>query len=390
MENLKDYRELVVFIPCETPWQWSTDVINQTAIELSKKGALVVCYLTTEVKSWKDLIKNKKSRIFFREFRENLYLFSPLYFIPFRRFKWVEDANLFLNILIVRFYLKFASFVKSKSRKIFWIFEPNMFLFRKYFKEGYQLLYDCTDFFIGSDKESAALIRKHEQDLCKAADVVTANSKVLQKHLQNYRKNVHLVPQGFRLDGFEVDKKNYINLNLKPPVIGFVGGINNRLDTAILLPLIKNNLKWNFVLWGPLQKELRTGSDRFDEINQILSLPNVKTGQSTDKAEIPGIISQFDIGMIPYDVSQDFNKYCYPMKVFEYFYLGKPVVSTEITELARFPDLVKIGKNYSEWEKIIKKLQSSRWPKKLIADEKRLAEQNSWANKVNQIVAFLQ
>jgi hypothetical protein len=92
------------------------------------------------------------------------------------------------------------------------------------------------------------------------------------------------------------------------------------------------------------------------------------------------------VGMIPYDISQDFNKFCYPMKLFEYFYLGKPVISTEIMELTRFSDLVKIAKYTSEWEKSIKNIIGKKWPKENILKQRKLALDNSWKNKVNAIV----
>ena len=93
--------------------------------------------------------------------------------------------------------------------------------------------------------------------------------------------------------------------------------------------------------------------------------------------------------MIPYDISQDFNRYCYPMKLFEYFYLGKPVVSTDILELRNFPGLVAIGNTSDDWGKAIKKILSKEWSMKNKKLEKRLSMENSWQMKISKIGSYV-
>lgn len=377
----------IVVIPFNVPWTWSTDYLNQTAFELAKKGNTVICFLSADTIFFKDFTDYKNIKIF-KKYSKNIYLLRPVNYLPFRRFRIVRYINSGINKFILRFISLVFEIKNKYNRKIFWIFDPNLLPVFGVFK-NYTLLYDCVDFFAVGSADNIKRTKLNEKNLCKTADLVVANSTVLVKHLSKYRKPVYLVPQGFRSENCDIKKSKFIKLKAARPVIGFVGGINNRLDTSLLLSLIKKNPKWNFVLWGPTQSEIDTGSDRFKEIGTILSFPNVHTGSSTDKEEIPGIISQFDVGIIPYDASQDFNKYCYPMKLFEYFYLGKPVVSTNIIELKRFPKLVAIAKSPSEWETAIKKILSKKWTYENIKEEKRLALGNSWKEKVSAIAALL-
>lgn len=379
----------IIVIPFNIPWVWSTDYLNQTAFELAKKGCIVVCYLWGDIIFLRDIFKFNKFRKIVRKYSENIYIVTPAFIIPFRRFKYIENLNSSLNLVFLRVLTEIISIYRKCSKKIFWIFDPNLLFIFKFFNKNYYLLYDCVDYFSVGNKKFITQTNKNEKVLAQKADLVVANSQVLQQHLSKYRKNIPLVPQGFRIDGFVVNKNKYIDLKLKHPVIGYVGGINNRLDTTLLLNLIKRNPKWNFVLWGPYQKDLSTGSNRFKEIKEILKLTNVTTGTSIDKDEIPGIIEQFDAGMIPYDISQNFNRYCYPMKLFEFFYLGKPIVSTEILELHRFPDLVKIGKNYQEWQDIIEDLLTKKWPKSKIDNEIRYAKENGWQKKIEMILNYV-
>jgi len=281
------------------------------------------------------------------------------------------------------------SFVRDARRKIFWIFDPNLIFIFKKLNKKYFLLYDCVDFFSVGDIKNIDLTNRNEKYICRKADLVVANSHVLQNHLMQYRKGVALVPQGFRQDGFKVNRKKYVDLKLSGPVIGFVGGINDRLDLSILYPLIKNNRKWNFVLWGPVQEREKISESYWNKLQKILNLPNVTSGMSDDKSEIPGIVSQFDIGMIPYDISQNFNKFCYPMKLFEYFYVGIPVISTPIIELGYFKDLVFTGNNDKNWQRLIGEILWRSWPNLKKAKERKLAIENSWQNKVEAILTLL-
>ncbi len=366
----------LVVIPFNVPWEWSTDYTNQTSFELAKKGGTVVCYLWSNARSLKESILENKFPKLITKYSQNIFLFTPIYFIPFRRFKFIANLNSVINIFLLKLFAELISFLRQIKKKIFWIFDPNLIFIYKFFGNKYFLLYDCVDFFATGDKKQVDETKRNERLLCKKANLVVANSRVLKNHLLKYTKSVKLVPQGFRISDFLREKRKIIKLDLKKPVIGFVGGINARLDFDLLLPLVKDNPNWNFVVWGPVQgKKPRT----------FLSLPNVTHGSSKNKKEIPGLINQFNIGIIPYDASQDFNKYCYPMKLFEYFYEGKPVISTPIEELKRFPKFVKIGNAAKEWEKHIKALLSKPWPEKYKKEQKKLARENVWEKKVDAI-----
>lgn len=376
----------IIAIPFNLPWNWSTDYTNQTAFELAKRGNIVICYLRGDAKSLKELAVSGKYPKLITKYSKNVYLFNPIYFVPFRRFKFISNLNSSLNIFLLRLFAESISIFNKTKKKIFWIFNPNLIFIYKYFGRKYFLLYDCVDFFAIGNKKHVLETRISERYLCKIADLVVANSHVLRDHLSRYRSDVKLVSQGFRISDFQRRKYKIIDLNIKKPVIGYVGAVNSRLDYDLLLNLARRNPNWNFVIWGPILEKEKINREAWNKMQKLFSLPNVKTGKSRDKKEIPGIISQFDIGMIPYDISQNFNKFCYPMKLFEYFYMGIPVLSTPIEELFYFKDLVFIGKDYVEWQKGIEEILSNPWPASKKAKQKQLANKNSWKEKINAIL----
>ncbi len=342
--------------------------------------------------SLKEYLIRKRYPVLIKKYSKNIFLFYPILFIPFRRFPVIVRLNEKLNIFLLKTFIFFLKLNKGIKDKILWIFDPQTEPITKYFDHTWKTLYDCVDFFTSNAKtpgERQTVL--YENKLATNSDFVFANSIVLYDHLKDMRPDTVLVSQGFRIDSFMKSKpnKNVPILKKKDrPLIGFVGGINQRIDYPLLYGLVKKHPEWDFALWGPILEEYRFKKSQVALYKKLLECNNLTTGQS-DKSEIPNIVSQFDIGMIPYDITDNFNKYCYPMKIFEFFYSGLPVVSTEIVELKRFPDLVRIGKNVQEWEAIIFDLLSAPWSKKNKYKEMRFAVENSWENKVNSILKFI-
>lgn len=384
----------LVVIPFDIPWSWSTDYTNQTAKILSRKH-LVLCLLLEDSLSIKEYLALKNKPKLFKKHTKNFYIYRPIQIIPFRRFKTVHNLNIFLNLLFVSLILFLFKLAAGITQGFLWLFHPKLYPATKYFGGHFKIIYDCVDFFdYGASKKRRKKLKEYEGLLAKNAYLVTANSNVLLDKLKKYRKDVHLVPQGFRVADFakslktkSLSKKLKKELKRKK-IIGFAGGINSRLDFNLLIPLIKNNPQWQFVIWGPIQKE-GLEEKTIKKIEKLLSLPNVIHGVFESRKRVPAIIRKFDIGIIPYDSSQDFNKYCYPMKIFEYFYVGIPTVSTTITELKRFPKFVKISEKVDGWEKNINSLLSKPWPEAFKKEQRKLSKENSWDNKIKKILDLI-
>lgn len=356
-----------IIIPLEGDFAHSADFLRQTALTLAANNNQVCVYDQNHSHFWlkgKPTVKYPK--------HHNLQFHTPRYCLPGRRWRWVERLNRRLS------WWLFVHSLRQKN-KILWFFYPNHFDLAQVKIASCIKIYDCVDYQENTEKE---------KQLIKSVDYFFVNSQALAKlHRHQYKQPILLAAQGF----FEPDAKLIKKSPLKfdRPVIGFVGGINYRLDFPLLEQLISNNPHWQFVFYGPRQK-----NEQMDQkwqtkkwLNKIEAHPNTYFGQSSDRHQIYGIIKSFDVAIIPYNTKIAFNKYCYPMKVFEYLYFGKPVVSTPIEELtlAKFSQLLKIAITNKEFTRHIKEYLSLPVNQKLDEGKKQLALQNSWQQKIKSM-----
>ena len=371
----------LIIIPLSSPWDWTADYLRQTAMVLAKENKVVIFDDYKAKFFLKKKVENDSKKF------KNIEFPQINYFLPFVRFKFIEDFNRKLSFFIlIRKYKKYE--------KIFWFFNPEDDRFLSLRDKRTKIIYDCVDYHVGSLMGKSRLEREiRENKVLAGVDYVFVNSQSLFKLHKSKRSDLHLLKsQGFKL----IEKKNkfYKIVSKNKKLITYIGGINYRFNFSLIYDLAKNNKQWQFLFVGPKQKE-----DSYDKklktkfwISKIESLENVSFFDALSREELYDLLRKSDLGIIPYNTKLDFNKYCYPMKVFEYLYSGKKVVSTEIDELKRaeFKNLVFIGKNYKEWQQIINRELNKPMTTSQKKKAKELAKANSWENKINQISEILE
>lgn len=367
-------------MPFHLPWDHSADYQRQTCMVLNKQN-LVVCYMHHNARYFLKRKPPKKYPII-----KNIYFYSPRYIIPFRRFAEVEKLNQLINLLFIT--LRYG----VGKRVILWIFDPMFYFYPKVklIFPWIRSLYDCVDYHWSRKLDETKLLRSQEKLLIKNADHFFVNSQTLANIHKSLRRPDAILPLGFALDIFKKHEKdklpNKLRLPHDKPIIGYIGSLNWRLDYNLLNNLISNNPLWTFAFFSPLQHEnFDVNNNLGKNIKNILSMKNVIYGGELRRSQLPRVIAQFNVCIIPYDISLEFNRYCYPMKLFEYFYMGKPVITTPILELKQFYLLISIRKNAVEWTYSIKKLLKTRSSQKYRLYQRKLAIENSWEKKIEAI-----
>lgn len=379
--------EKIIVIPSTDDRGEVCDYVLQTSRELAKTNTVIVIELN-QARSLYEFIKDHtRKKIITHE--SGIWYVSPLLLIPFRRFKVLFE----LSVHVFIYAILILGFLQRK-KVIMWLFFPSLsWMVSPLVRAFFHVHFDIVDYYTATDSSAKKVLRQQKKSLLRNSDTVSAISKELEKAYQRiYNRSIQLVPQGFRLSEFEKQSaSSTIKFPTGKPIVGFVGQINERLDYDLLSELIPSLPMYNFVFVGPKKFDSNVSKERSNhKFELLLQNKNSFWFDAQPRETIKTIISAFSVGIIPYNCAYTFNKYSYPMKVFEYFYLTKPVLATPISSLIQLGVLVKVGKNSSEWRKHLKKILNEGWSKKLQVEQKKLAENNSWVMKVGKIMALIE
>lgn len=329
----------------------------------------------------------------FSKSQKNLIQLKPFGLLPFRRFAFISKLNDQLYIFLLELWI----FLRFPLKKHYlWMFFPQLIHLVQFKLISFKTIYDIVDFYYSADPDVNRKLEMQKKLLLKKSNFIFSISSSLKDlYQQDSKQKIHLVKQGFNQLSF---KKNQQIDDIWPKnkkIIGFVGQISERLDFPLLIELISTNPQWLFIFVGPLHHEPNIAK-YFDQkklinnLKKLKSFNNVIYYDKQPRAKIFSFIKRFDVCIIPYNANYLFNHYCYPMKVFEYFFAGKPVVSSNIEELKKFPDFVKIAYSKEDWENAIKDLLAKEWPITKKKKQRNIALNNSWYNKISEISLILE
>jgi hypothetical protein len=193
---------------------------------------------------------------------------------------------------------------------------------------GYPLVHICMDY-----------PEPYQHELIELSDQTVVIPKQVFRELQaRYDEKIQWIPQSIHLPAAEVPSHGLHSepveiANIPRPRLGYLGPVFARLDLPLLRAFLENNPGWHFVYFGDRDNTLP---------------PNAHAMGWHRPDELPRYVDSLDAGLMPYDCSGKKNLYCSPLKLYDYFLKGLPVVSTPILEISEFKDLVYVGSTAEE------------------------------------------
>jgi hypothetical protein len=139
---------------------------------------------------------------------------------------------------------------------------------------------------------------------------------------------------------------------LKRPIAGVIGGINERLDYALLLKVAALKELGTLLLVGPIVNPNDT------ELAPLLKHPRVLTVGHQPHASLPVWHRALDVALIPYRKSP-FNSLCSPLRLFDHLAAGRTIVATTACPQVReFAEHVGLAEQTDQFlEKVTATLQ---------------------------------
>jgi glycosyltransferase involved in cell wall biosynthesis len=243
-------------------------------------------------------------------------------------------------------------------------------------------VYDCMDLHAAFRRGGAARrLAREEEKLLRECDIVLASSRGLKAHCSQFNDHVYLVPNGVDATWFQSQASRsralIPGLNASQRVIGYVGTIGPWVDTDLLVDLAETHPEEAIVIVGPVQADL----------SDLVGRRNVHVLGERPYQDVPGLVAQFDVCLLPFhlnDLTQDVN----PIKLYEYFSLGKPVVSTALPEVEAFRDVAYVAYSASGFLRGVGQALSED-DVALHQQRMRIASENTWAVRAQQVRRIL-
>jgi len=166
--------------------------------------------------------------------------------------------------------------------------------------------------------------------------------------------------------------------NIPKPIVGFFGAIDDHtFDIPFMERVVDLLPQISFVFVG----------NASSDISQLQKRKNVWLLGQKPYEQIPHYGKCFDIAIMPWKQNR-WIQVCNPIKLKEYFALGKPIVSTPFKELQKHLHVVYVSETPEDFAEGIRKAlveDSPEW----IAARRRKVENASWESKAHLVMEEL-
>ncbi len=139
------------------------------------------------------------------------------------------------------------------------------------------------------------------------------------------------------------------------PIIGYLGGLEDRLDWQLTNRVALEFPDCSIVLVGT---KPASGTEPWQaEAEKVLKRPNVYAVGAIEQRKIGDVYASFDVNIIPYDVKHPFNIACSPTKLLDAMGSGRPTVATALPECRLYQSLYHIAESEEAFIQMIRDLK---------------------------------
>lgn len=348
LSRVRESEGAVIFLPSMA---WNSDFVQRPhhlARQFARLGYVSIYHSTSP----------RDALIGFREIEPNLYIF----FGPEAVLHAVPDP-------------------------VIWAFTYNYPLSDSY-SDSARIVYDLIDDIEVFPGDAAELQENHSRAL-READVVATVSRRLVGQINHLRPDAIYLPNAVEAERFADDSLAVPNdpdlaalLKEDKPIAGYYGVLADWVDYELVGSLARSRPDWNFLLIGSAYDNSLQERGR-----RLLDHPNVRWIGSRPYESLPAYLRLFDVALIPF-VINNVTLSASPLKLYEYFAGGKPVISTPIPECASIPE-VHIARTAEEFSQSLDAVKAKGLDKGFQRRVRALANENSWFARARTVTELL-
>ena len=246
---------------------------------------------------------------------------------------------------------------------------------------GAKVVYDCMDDWQNWSAEPAIgpFSLAEERSLAHDCDLLVVTASEFEERYKREGLSPVVVRNAADFRHFAAGAPHALPANIPRPVIGYYGAIADWFDLEAVRAVARARPQYSFVLIGHNYR---------DDIDRLRKLPNVFLLGEKHYRDLPSYLRDFSVCLIPF-VRNAVIKAVDPVKLYEYFSQGKPVVSTPMPELEPLGDLIYFANGAEEFARQIDAALAESDPS---LGERRVsfAARNTWAHRVDDITAAIQ
>lgn len=375
-----------VIEPWDSPWLTHQPLMARMARKFNQRILFSLKEFTKdEVVS--DFFKCGLPKSGFTEIEPNIFEMRPSKLYPsFYSGEWLNRKMVSLRAAEIRRFLDRQNW----QGRIAYIWNP---LFADYLGNLGETLsvFHChdnyADFYPAGSQERKQMEERFDRLLQKADLVFPCSQALYDVILPKRKEGVHLVENAVDFENAQKHLRNVSDLpeemkKMPKPIIGYIGRINKKVDIPAMISMAKRKPQWSFLLMGPLTGWSDQHQKTFEEFR---ALPNAHYIEGKQASELPRYMKALDVGIMNYVKEGTWVSYGFPLKMFEYFSVGKPAVGTDLPSIRKYADIVDIVPDGADWLPYVEKALASDNQEKA---KKRmdLAVQNSWDERCKFIL----
>ena len=231
---------------------------------------------------------------------------------------------------------------------------------------GFPVVYDCHDLLEGFGNVAPELVRA-EEEMIDFADLALFSSEGLKARHPGVKRSM-LVRNAVNAAMFD---------DVSPagaPVAGYVGALDSWFDVEAVEAAAVAHPECRLVLVGRIE---------FAPIERLGRLANVELMGEIPYSSIPKVMARFRVGLIPFRVNP-LTLMTNPIKLYEYFSCGMPVVTTPLPEAQAMGELVYVGGSPGEFARQVGLALREDDPGRQLR-RREIARRESWTERAGEL-----
>ncbi|MDY6941298.1 MAG: glycosyltransferase, partial [Cyanobacteriota bacterium] len=192
-----------------------------------------------------------------------------------------------------------------------------------------------------------AKLNQNYRSTLEKADLAFTNCEPVREAFSEFHDDITVVPNGAEVfDDLQSCAKPSELESLQGPIVGYVGNLSDRIDMDLLRYIAIQKPNWNLVIIGSAH-----GSSQIFELEELsnIHLLGVKKYDEAVK-----FIQHFDVAIIPH-LANELTRSMNPLKLYVYYAIGVPIVTSEIPNIEEFSGNIHVASNHPDFVKCIER-----------------------------------